>query len=189
MKQTIVVAAVLAALYAAPVRAQTSHDHQAQQGAQHGQPAAPAQPPGGMQGMRGGMGMHGGGTQGMQGGGMMQMHAMHHALPGGVQFVEGRLAFLKTELKITDAQMPQWEQFASSYRVVGKAMGEGHRRMMQGGMNATLPERLDAEEKKLTGHLDAIRTLKHGLMPLYGVLSEEQKKLADGFLHHPLGRM
>ena len=184
MKQTIIVAAVLAALYAAPVQAQASHDHQAQQGAQHGQPPAPAQPQGGMQGMRGGMGMHGGGMQGMQG-----MHAMHHALPGGMQFVEGRLAFLKTELKITDAQMPQWEQFASSYRVVGKAMGEGHGRMMHGAMNATLPERLEAEEKKLTGHLDAIRTLRQGLMPLYSVLSEEQKKLADGFLHHPLGRM
>ena len=159
MKQTIFAAAVLAALSAVPVLAQGSHDHH-------------ARPPGGM-----------------QGGGMMQMHAMHHALSGSMQFTEGRLAFLKAELKITDAQMPQWERFASAYRAVGKAMTDSHGATTHHGMDARLPEILDREEKKLSGHLDAIRTLRQGLLPLYGVLGEEQKKLADGFLHHPLGRM
>jgi hypothetical protein len=28
--------------------------------------------------------------------------------------VEGRIAFLKTELKITEAQSPQWNQFAEA---------------------------------------------------------------------------
>ena len=40
--------------------------------------------------------------------------ARHHAMgrmPG--QFVEGRIAFLKAELKITPAQEPQWQQLAS----------------------------------------------------------------------------
>ena len=160
MKQTIFAAAVLAAFSAVPARAQGSHGHHAQS--------------------QGG---------GMHAAAMMQMHAMHHALSGSMQFTEGRLAFLKAEFKITDAQMPQWEQFASAYRSVAKAMSDSHGQMMQHGMEAALPDVLDREEKKLTGHLDAIRTLRQGVLPLYAVLSDEQKKLADGFLHHPLGRM
>jgi hypothetical protein len=159
MKQTIVAAAVLAAFSAVPAWAQGSHDH-------HARPQA-----------------------GMHGGQMMQMHAMHHALSGSMQFTEGRLAFLKAELKITDAQMPPWEQFASAYRAVAKAMSDSHGAMTHHGMEDRLPDVLDREEKKLAGHLDAIRTLRQGVLPLYAVLSDEQKKLADGFLHHPLGRM
>jgi hypothetical protein len=152
-------AAAVLAAFSAPALAQGAHDH------------------------------HGRSQGGMHNGGMMQMHAMHHALSGSMQFAEGRLAFLKAELKITDAQMPQWEQFASAYRAVGKAMTDSHSATAHHGMDARLPEILDREEKKLSGHLDAIRTLRQGLLPLYGVLGEEQKKLADGFLHHPLGRM
>jgi len=32
------------------------------------------------------------------------------------EHVEGRIAFLKTELKITDAQLPQWNAFADALR-------------------------------------------------------------------------
>ena len=43
--------------------------------------------------------------------------------------VEGRLAFLKTELKITDAQLPLWNAVADAIRANAKGMGE-----MSGGM-------------------------------------------------------
>jgi hypothetical protein len=52
----------------------------------------------GMMGQQGGMGM------GMGMGGMPFEH------------VEGRIAFLKAELKITDAQAPQWNAFAETLR-------------------------------------------------------------------------
>src|SRR5579862_3383633 len=57
----------------------------------------------------GGAGMMGSRGGGMMGGGM----GMAAAMAG---HVEGRLAFLKAELKITDAQMPLWDKFATAVR-------------------------------------------------------------------------
>ena len=37
--------------------------------------------------------------------------------------VEGRLAFLKTELKITDAQLPLWDAVADVIRANARSMG------------------------------------------------------------------
>ncbi len=69
----------------------------------------------GMPGMphEGGMPMgQGMGHEVMMGPGMMMCRMGEH--------VEGRLAYLKAELKITDAQTPQWNAFADAYRAVGK---------------------------------------------------------------------
>src|SRR5579864_8933540 len=77
------------------------------------------------------------------------------------EHVEGRLAFLKTELKITDAQLPLWNKFAQAVRDNAKAMGS----VMQGGtmgMNQSvkLPDKLAMREKMMTAHLEALRKLK-----------------------------
>jgi hypothetical protein len=42
----------------------------------------------------------------------------------GVDFVEGRLAFIKTELKITDKEMPLWNAFAEAVRANAKTINE-----------------------------------------------------------------
>jgi hypothetical protein len=42
----------------------------------------------------------------------------------GAQYVEGQIAFLKTELKITGVQMPQCNAFADALRVNAKRMSE-----------------------------------------------------------------
>ncbi|WP_374313015.1 Spy/CpxP family protein refolding chaperone [Dongia sp.] len=62
--------------------------------------------------------------QSMMGYGMMN--------PG--QHIEGRLAFLKTELKITDAQAPQWNAYADAMRANAKRMGDMFGDMMSKGM-------------------------------------------------------
>src|SRR6516225_457214 len=78
---------------------------------------------------------HDGDDEGQDGMGGMSMMAGH---------VEGRLAFLKTELKITDAQLPLWNAVADAIRANAKSMTE----MMSGAMmgssqtTATLPEKL-----------------------------------------------
>ena len=41
-------------------------------------------------------------------------HAMERMMPG--QFVEGRIAFLKAQLKITPAQEAQWQQVEAAMR-------------------------------------------------------------------------
>jgi hypothetical protein len=70
-----------------------------------------------------------GGQPGMMGGGMDQIMPMMRAMMAdrdGMMFehVEDRLAALRTELKITDAQMPQ-------LRLAAKTMDGVHQRMVQ----------------------------------------------------------
>jgi hypothetical protein len=48
--------------------------------------------------------------------------------------VERRIAFLKAELKITEAQIPQWNPFADALRKNAHRMGEMPAMMMQGGV-------------------------------------------------------
>ncbi|MBO0738012.1 MAG: Spy/CpxP family protein refolding chaperone [Alphaproteobacteria bacterium] len=114
-------------------------------------------------------------------GGMRMMAAMP-------EHVEGRLAFLKAELKITDTQIPLWNNFAEGVRANAKAM----KQTMQGGMmgtsqSASLPEKLAMREKMMTAHLDALRKFKAAVDPLYAALSDEQKKTANDLMMGPIG--
>ena len=120
---------------------------------------------------------------------MTQMMSMMGAQSGMMMSdVEGRLAVLKTELKITDAQAPQWNRFADALRTAAKSMNGMFEQTMQPGAAATLPTRLDRHEKMLSAHLNALRTVE-AVEPLYASLSDEQKALADGLMIGPMGMM
>lgn len=141
---------------------------------------APGAPGGGMMGS----GMMGGG---MMGGGMMHGGMMSHMPP---KHVEGRLAFLKTELKITPAQEPQWNKFADSVRGIAKNAQAAAPPMKHGGAAASTPlDRLGQYEKMLVSRLERVRALKAAVDPLYASLSDDQKKLADELLMSPMGIM
>jgi hypothetical protein len=117
--------AVLATVpLASHAQSRPGNDHNAHHPAQ----AAPAAPGGmGMKGgadgeMKPGGGMMGGGAM-MGGADMGRMMAMMHGGMMGrgmmgmpLRHVEGRLAFLKAELKITPAQEPLWSNVADSVR-------------------------------------------------------------------------
>jgi hypothetical protein len=99
---------------------------------------------------------------------------------GMLDRVEGRLAFIKTELKITEAQTAAWNQLAEAIRAAAK----NHNARMQAILSRqeklkTLPERLDAHEQLMSARLDETRQIKGSLNALYAVLSDEQKKEAD----------
>ena len=120
-------------------------------------------------------------------GGMDHMAMMATAMS---EHAEGRLAFLKTELKITDAQLPLWNNFAQAVRDNAKAMGS----MMQGGLirmnqSATLPDKLTIRERMMTAHLEALRKLRTAVDPLYAALTDEQKKAADQLMLSSIGMM
>ena len=53
---------------------------------------------------------------------MMQMIMGQEGMRTMVKHIEGRLAFLKTELKTTDAQLPLWNAFAQGMRDNAMAM-------------------------------------------------------------------
>jgi len=112
---------------------------------------------------------------------------------GMADHVEGRIAFLKTELKITEAQMPQWNAFADALRENARRMGAMPAMMMQGGMmgqdgaSMNAADRLDRMEKMMTAMLECVKATRAALAPLYAVLTDEQKKAADQLIHGPMG--
>jgi LTXXQ motif family protein len=124
-------------------------------------------------------------------GGMGMMGMM-----GMADHVDGRIAFLKAELKITDAQMSQWNAFADALRENARRMSGTPAmmmQMMQGGMmgqdgaSVSAPDRLDRMEKMMTTMLETIKATKVALAPLYAVLTDEQKKAADQLIRGPMG--
>lgn len=145
------------------------------------QPSQATPTPGGPQGMMGPgmMGMMGQGGMGMMGGnagGAMGMGQMMD--PGRIA---GRIAFLKAELKITDAQQPLWSAFTEALKANRAMMGDMQEMMMaaQGGAAPTLIQRIDSHERMLATRLEAVRRLKTALGPLYASFDEAQKRTAD----------
>jgi hypothetical protein len=160
---------------------------------------ASKQAPASSSAMSGRAGMKGG-HAGMMDGGMGEMMAMMQGMAmmrgmvgdGGamiVDHVEGRLAFLRTELKITDSQMPQWSRFADALHASAKSMGDMQQMVMKDGKAASLPARIELQQKMLSTRLDALNAMKAALEPLYASLSDEQKKLADDLMMGPMGMM
>jgi len=104
---------------------------------------------------------------------------------GAPSFAEGRIAFLKAELGITDAQKAVWDSYAEALRKNLKGMQGMHQKMMAVQQAKTPLERLDAHLAAMETRLAALKGLKVGrpaLARLYEALSEEQKKKADALL-------
>jgi hypothetical protein len=141
----------------------------------------------GMMGMMRDMSIMGMMGQGMAGMGMAGM--------GTIDRVDGRIAFLRTELKITDAQASVWSAFAEALRANAKLLGETRAAMMrrtgaQAQAQAQAPlltDRLDSQEKWLAARLEGTRAMKAAFAGLYGALSDEQKKTANEILAPHLG--
>lgn len=115
----------------------------------------------------------------------------HGAMRGGMMKgrIDGRLAFVKAELKITDAQTAAWDQFAGVFKTLAetrKAMKEQRREERKEAReddgdkeNKTLLERLEQREARVSMRLDHIKAKREGLAKLYDVLDDDQKKTAE----------
>jgi len=109
---------------------------------------------------------------------MLQMMSPRH--------IEGRLAFLKTELKISTTQEAVWNPFAdavrSSVQQSSPTMPDMNSTMM-GGKNAPdLLQKMSGRENVLNEELASLQKLEAVTKPLYAALSAEQKKTADELL-------
>jgi hypothetical protein len=149
MKQIILPAFAIATLIAGPTMAQS-----------------PAEP--------GMMGRHGSSSPMMRSGSLGCMDKM----ASRAQHTEGRIAFMRTKLNITDEQMPRWNAFADAMRDNSRRMTEMHEMMGQ-KTSLSAPERLDRMEKMTAAMTEAVQSTKAAFMPLYSALSAEQKKEAD----------
>jgi hypothetical protein len=125
---------------------------------------------------------------------------MHHVMRGHdekrpfsqpTERVEARLAYIKTALKITDAQQPQWDAFANWMRKQAtereKWMGEWHARMAQSSKQRehrgpTAIERMEREQQFHAAAITRLNELLEVERPLYAALTSEQKQVADELL-------
>jgi hypothetical protein len=155
--------------------------------------SAPATPPGAPAGMSK---MTGGSMEQMMP--MMPMMRMMHGMMGAgggemrmmpSEHVEGRIAFLKAELGITEAQLPQWEAFADALRGSAKTMRTAMMGTMQAGMPTTAPAKIDTMVAMMTVRLDALKMTAAAEKSLYTVLTDAQKKTADELMMSPMGVM
>ncbi|HEY1261203.1 MAG TPA: Spy/CpxP family protein refolding chaperone [Stellaceae bacterium] len=108
-----------------------------------------------------------------------QTEARHHAQMTPGQLVEGRIAFLKAELKITPAQEAQWDQMAAAMRQNANALDQAMAgaKQRKGAMNAVERLTLRGDFAKLRADNDA--RLLAALKPLYAALSPEQQQTAN----------
>ena len=95
--------------------------------------------------------------------------------------LEGRIAFLKAELQITDKQMADWNVLADALRSSRQHLLEA-RKLLVMDDKAAGPERLDRYEHHLGERLEAIKSARSAFNRLYGSLSEGQKRTADAIL-------
>lgn len=102
--------------------------------------------------------------------------------------VEARLAYIKTALKITDAQQTQWDNFAA---VMRKQAKEGDARMqerrakMAGNTEHKRPTAIERLEHRQAFMASASVRIGERLAvqkPLYAALSPEQQQIADKVL-------
>jgi len=182
MKTLVTAIALAAAAMNASAWAQTPDPHHPEEGAAPPAVAQPVAPnPPGMGGMADMMRM------------MQSMHTMmmgpDMAGMGTIDRVEGRIAFLRAELKITDAQTSAWNTFADSLRANAQKLSALRPAMMPqpGSAAQTLPDRLDAQERWLTARVEGTRAIKAAFTPLFGTFSEDQKKTATELLGPHLG--
>jgi hypothetical protein len=121
----------------------------------------------------------------------MQTPMHHHArmLPG--QLVDGRIAFLKAELKITPAEETQWQQVATAMHQNATALDQviSNARQQSGSMDAVQRLALREQFEKVRADNDA--RLLAAIKPLYASLSPEQQQMANtlagahhGWHHH-----
>jgi len=122
-----------------------------------------------------------GGMMGMMGRGCPMMGMM---MGGGDRpmYREGRVAFLKAELAITDAQAKVWDAYADQLKQNMQSMHDMRKTMMAARSGKTPVERLDSRITAMEGRVKALKEIKPKLVALYDALSDEQKKKADQLL-------
>jgi protein CpxP len=104
--------------------------------------------------------------------------------------VEARLTELKSQLKITSAQEPQWNAFADTLRKQARAGAERRSQMDKGGKGATMTaiQRLEQRQAFMKDASTRLDEVLASARPLYAALSTEQKKVADDLMAKQGGR-
>jgi hypothetical protein len=121
-------------------------------------------------------------------GGMMMMEKMMRSQMGRMsgtadvtERIEGRIAFLKAELQITDKQTADWNALAEALRSGRQHLVEA-RKLLTMDDKTTSADRLERYERHLTERLEAIKSARATFVRLYPTLNDSQKQTADAIL-------
>lgn len=118
-------------------------------------------------------------------------HDMHHDWSPS-KHIEGRIAYLRAELKITPAQAPLFDALAAQMRADAKAMDEKMATLHAEHEKAAPHEHknlIDGMQSHIAmeqAHIERANETLAVLKPLYASFTDEQKKTADEVLadHH-----
>jgi len=116
------------------------------------------------------------------------------AFSSATERVEARLAYIRTALKITDTQQPQWNAFAETRRKQAREATERMEKFraqraerQMGSTPPTAVQRLERRQVMLAAASTRLNETLAATKPLYAALSPEQQKIADEVLV-PRGR-
>lgn len=141
-------------------------------------------PSGGMGTMQNCMGMMGGSTASRS-----SSMRSQSPLAGDIgQYTEGKVAFLRAELKPTTAQEPVFTAFVDAFKAYSSNMSN-HRQTMRDQREEmakdeqlNLPTKLGLRVGSMEQEVQALKGLQLGLANLYATLTDEQKQTADQLL-------
>ena len=108
----------------------------------------------------------------------MMRHGDNHTMSAPYEHIEGRLAFLKAELKIDEAQTAKWNDFAETARSTAAALAVMHANRKDSDDDIALPQLIERRETIIASHLEMLHKFNASFSPLYALLSRDQKKMA-----------
>jgi hypothetical protein len=104
----------------------------------------------------------------------------HHERPLPSRHIEGRIAFMRAELKITGAQQTQWERVADVMRASAKQKDVLFQQMRADhDKPQSAVDKLDRRVRFIEAQASAEKSFADAFKPLYQTLSDDQKKSAD----------
>ncbi|HUC11470.1 MAG TPA: Spy/CpxP family protein refolding chaperone [Stellaceae bacterium] len=114
--------------------------------------------------------------------------ASHHPRPARMmpgQLVNGRIAFLKTELNITPAQESQWQQFATVMQQNARSLDQTIATARQHRATATnAVDRMEMQAQFAKVRAENEARLVTAFRPLYTTLSPQQQQVANELMIH-----
>ena len=129
------------------------------------------------------LGMMGGGMMwgrdGMRGRGMLGQGPRGARMPMMGALVEGRVAYLRAELGITEDQADAWDSYAEALRTHAESMPAMHEARIEAMQEGTAIERLQARIDSMEAMVEVMKGLQQPAEALYEALDEEQQALAD----------
>jgi len=112
-------------------------------------------------------------------GAIIGVYAVGYSQPDLDARAEGRLAYAKTLLGITDDQVPVWKTYEGVSRANVQSLGAAHEAEMAAERLGSPIDRMHAQTDMMQAQLDARKALVPAAEALYNVLTRDQRERAD----------